>query len=410
LLALHRMTWNDLVEQLRAAAPEAWVRTAPAEEPAVDPLELLVALFRDFVEFCEPHECLVTALWVLATHVYDRFTVTPRLVLRSPTAACGKSTLMNLMLRTAARAEKFDFISVAAVYRIISERHPTMLFDEVDNLALALAQNGRLRAVFNSGHGCNGTGTLWDPRAGADRKFSTFCPLAMALPDTMGGLHRTLESRAITIFMQRADGSRPLRRLDINGSAPELDRINGQILRWAREVKLDLNPDMPNGMRFADNWRPLVSCADSLSLNYGLNYGAMVRKAIALMERSYRDADVKVQLLSDIRKVFNANRLTGLTRLTGKELLAKLHILEGSDWSEFSGVAGDQQLHKLRDTEMASMLRSFHIRPSNIWRRDDAGVRKSARGYKRSDFEAAWQMYCREDGTAAHPSNIRHLR
>jgi len=35
---------------------------------------------------------------------------------------------------------------------------------------------------------------------------------------------------------------------------------------------------------------------------------------------------------------------------------------------------------------------------------------KTAKGYRREQFEEAWRLYCAEDGTPAQPSNIRSLR
>jgi hypothetical protein len=143
--------------------------------------------------------------------------VTPRLALRSPVADCGKTTLIGVMSRLTARPAKFDSITTAALFRVIDQTHPTLLIDEADNLGLALQPNGRLRAVFNSGHR-NG-GTIANMERGSARKFSTFAPLALALPE-MRGLPRTLNSRSITITMERSQ--RKLRRFDINRVGGEL--------------------------------------------------------------------------------------------------------------------------------------------------------------------------------------------
>ena len=51
--------------------------------------------------------------------------------------------------------------------------------------------------------------------------------------------------------------------------------------------------------RMADNWRPLISIADSLG------WGEQAREAMIMFAREFQDADVKILLLGDIRKVFN---------------------------------------------------------------------------------------------------------
>ena len=69
--------------------------------------------------------------------------------------------------------------------RLIDRTHLTALLNEVHNLGLELRGNGRLRAVFNSGHAKGGIGSLME--GGKDREYSTFAPLALALPIALGG-------------------------------------------------------------------------------------------------------------------------------------------------------------------------------------------------------------------------------
>ena len=126
-----------------------------------------------------------------------------------------------------------------------------------------MTRHGRLRAVFNSGHRNGGIVAIQE--RGSTRRYSTFAPLALALPDTMVGLPRTLNSRSITIVMQRHAGQRELRRFDVGHPDPALDATYRQILLWRRDVELNSDPEMPAGMRnrFADNWRSLTSIADA---------------------------------------------------------------------------------------------------------------------------------------------------
>jgi hypothetical protein len=399
-LARHRKTWNDLADALCTASCEAWARDpSAADPPRVNPLALVLYLLSEYVAL-QPHQAIAVALWALHTHVYDRFMVTPRLVLRSPTADAGKTTLLDILSRLVSRPEKFDAITTAALYRVIDEKHPTLLIDEADNLGIALRPNGRLRALFNSGH--RAAGTLAIVERGELRRFSTFAPLALALPE-MRGLPRTLDSRAVSITMERS--TRGLKRFDANRPDLALDAAYLQIFMWRREVKLDPDPEMPAALarnRFSDNWRPLISIADAL------DYGEQAREAMALFAREYADADAKILLLADIRRVFDA---CGLDRLASKALLDALHAMDDAGWCEFRGARDDQQPHKLRPGELAAMLRDFDIKPRTIWPRAAGGKRgASAKGYTRRMFEAAWARYCADDGTAAHGNNIRSLR
>jgi hypothetical protein len=398
LLARHRKSWNDLVDVLCTASHEAWACDSPANDlPRVNPLKLVHYLLAEYVAL-QPHQYVAVALWILHTHIYDRFTVTPRQALCSPVADCGKTTLIDVMSRLTARPAKFDSITTAALYRVIDQTHPTLLIDEADNLGLALRPNGRLRAVFNSGHRSGGTIAIVE--GGSTRRFSTFAPLALALPE-MRGLPRTLNSRSISITMERSQ--RRLRPYGINHPDPALDVAYGRILLWQREVKLNPDPEMPAALRnrFADNWRPLIATADSLG------WGKQAREAMMVFAREYQDADAKILLLRDIRRVFDMSKAD---RLPSKTLLDALYGLDGGEsWSEFSGVRGEQQPHKLRSSELASMLRDFRIKSRVIWPANRTATSKSAKGYLRRHFEDAWSRYCSDDVTASHASNIKAL-
>jgi Protein of unknown function (DUF3631) len=178
-------------------------------------------------------------------------------------------------------------------------------------------------------------------------------------------------------------------------------RAYGQVLLWPREdlrcQPLNADPEMPAENRFADNWRPLVSVADSLG------YG--VQACEAMMKFAHEDADVRIVLLSDIRKAFDPHD----DRLPSTVLLSALHDMD-ADWNEFHGIRGDGNPHKLRASELASILREFRIRPHNIWPPNRTAESKSAKGYRRSQFEEIWRVYCADDGTTAHTRNIMRLR
>jgi hypothetical protein len=418
--AWHHKSWNDLVDQLYSLTPEPWVAISPGDmdsEPDPDLLSLLIGTLKEYVEL-KPCEYITVALWALHTHCYRDFMVTPRLVLRSPTPGCGKTVLMDILERLTARGIKYDSLTAAALLRLIDATRPTLMLDESDNLGIALQQNGTLKAILNAGHRAGGTRAIVVD--GEVRRFEVFTPVALALPDTSGGLTRTLDSRAITINMERAQHE--LKRFDINHSDGTLDRVYGQILIWRRAAKLDPDPRMPAGTlnRTADNWRVLLSVADSLG------HGKLARETMCEMAKLHRDADCKVELLSDIRTLFSdrlsdrsrneADRsrpvdLYAADRFPSKFLLDALHALDDSDWTEFCGVRGDEAPHRLRPSEMTSMLGAFGIRTRTIWPPEERTAEtKSVKGYQREQFEVTWNKYCGTPAQAAQGNNVRDLR
>jgi Protein of unknown function (DUF3631) len=113
---------------------------------------------------------------------------------------------------------------------------------------------------------------------------------------------------------------------------------------------------------------------------------------------------VKILLLSDIRKNFD---MRGVNCLPTKTLLEALNDVDEAEWSEFCGIRGDQPPHKLKETELARMLRDFAIRSRTIWPPNRTLKSKSFKGYRRSQFEKAWGQYCADGGTASRGNNIR---
>jgi hypothetical protein len=262
-------TWNDVPELLHdetRTSAYADPRDASASEPVdsnVTSLDLVHAMFEDHVAL-QPHEYVAATCWVAHTHVYDRFMVTPRLVLISPVRGCGKTTLLDVASHMVARPEKSDNITAAAIYHAVDEDRCTLLIDEADNLELSA--KGALRAVFNSGYRKGGSFSRF--MGGRRRRFSTFAPVAMA---SIGALTLPLMSRSIVIPMARHNEARSLKRFDKADTAT-LDLVYGHLFAWAKRITLNLDPEMPSELRgrLADNWRPLIAVADACSPAWGV--------------------------------------------------------------------------------------------------------------------------------------------
>ena len=78
--------------------------------------------------------------------------------------------------------------------------------------------------------------------------------------------------------------------------------------------------------------------------------------------------------------------------------------------ARFCAERGDRHPHKLRGGERAPMLREFGIRLRSIWPLNRTARSKSAKGYRRAQFEDVWRRYCADGDTAAHTSVIKSLR
>jgi hypothetical protein len=369
--------------------------------PHPDILSLVVHILKRHLHFVSEWQYVVIALWIVHTHVYRQFSITPRLVLESPVRDCGKTTLLRIVGRLGAKPRKIDDTTAASLFRIIDRHHPTVLLDEVDNSKLH--EDKTFRTVVNSGHSHDGAVSrfLNDEVV----LFSTFSPMVLA---AIGKLPMPLLSRSVVIFMERAPATANLIRFDELNADQMRDclTVYTEIANWARNCKLNTDPPMPAELRNrrGDNYRVLVAIADAC----GEAWSEIAREAIAALGRKYHDEDVGVVLLSDIRDIFNRQPSHPVAALASKVLIAALYETPDGRWSEWRGIKDDQQPRQLSQGELARLLRPFRIRPKSIWPSRRTAKTKSAKGYYRKDFEAAWASYL--DGTAARPSNITYLR
>src|SRR6516162_6698642 len=88
LLILHRKTWNDLVDLLCSPTSPSWAdATVSSPPPGFDANFLVIDLVHRLTEYyvaLTPTLRVAGTLWILHTHVYDQFQITPRLALLSP--------------------------------------------------------------------------------------------------------------------------------------------------------------------------------------------------------------------------------------------------------------------------------------------------------------------------------------
>jgi hypothetical protein len=230
-LRKHKLTWNDLSEILQTGSDDTDIQDDPDPTPGQQPgdtraLECVQYILQQYVDL-KPHEYLAVALWILHTHTFDHFMISPRLAITSPVRGCGKTTLLALIEALSARAERMDGVTPAAIFRMIDAWRHTLLIDEADNLDLKT--NGTLRAVINSGHRKGGkiTRVIQD----APKRFSTFAPMAIA---AIGVLPLPTMGRSIVIHMERTDGKREFKRLDGTETAEGSDLVitYRQIFQW----------------------------------------------------------------------------------------------------------------------------------------------------------------------------------
>lgn len=349
---------------------EPWDDAVTGEEL----IEEIIGSIRKYVVLPES-SCVAVSLWVIHTHCFEAFHITPILAILSPEKQCGKTTLLDVLLCLVNRPMPTSNITTSAVFRVIESSRPTLLIDEADTF---LRDNEELRGILNSGHRKGGQVVRTVGENLEVRSFSTYCPKSIAL---IGKLPDTLQDRSLSILLQRRSRDEVVDRFRSNRIS-ELEATIRKIARWAQdhiEALRIADPELPDFLynRAADNWSPVLAIADEI----GNGWGDKARKAAQEISQGNADdtGSIRTLLLADIKDIFEARRID---RLTSKDLVAALLEIEDRPWAEWKGKS-------LSTNQLANLLRSFGIASGTI--RPPSG--NTAKGYKRDQFLEAWKHY-----------------
>ena len=323
------------------------------------------------------HASTAVVLWVMFAWAHDAAVHSPILLVNSPEAECGKSTLLGLIKFIVPRGVVLVDISGAVLYRMIEKWHPTLIVDEADD---TFKTSPELRQVINSGW-TRGAGV---PRCHPDTHepefFETFGPKAIGLkglkvPDT------TL-TRSIIIDMQRklpGDTAASFAHID----DAELAEMRRKLSRFAQDYRPQDHaaPLLPAGFnnRLEANWNMLIAIGELCGV------GEKARQAADALSVRNDDASLGVELLRDIRDIF---RQRGIDRIRSEELVNKLVAQADRPWPEmpYSG-------KPITQSQLAKLLKGYGVRSKQV--RFDAVTLK---GYMLEDFDKAWRYIPAERG------------
>jgi Protein of unknown function (DUF3631) len=350
--------------------PEPW----PHPVDGATLLDQMAATVRRHVVLGET-EAAAVALWVLATHAFDAFSIFPRLFVTAPEKGCGKTTLLDVLSCLVARPLAASSIKAAALFRTIETAQPTLLLDEADAY---VRSDEDLRSVLDSGHSRRGSVIRCVGDDHEPRQFSTWAPVALA---AIGHLPGTIEDRSIRIGMRRRRPDEKVESLRLD-RAEHLERLACMAARWAADHAARLataDPAIPAGIvnRAADNWRPLLAVADLAGGGWPeRGRGA----AIGLSLNGEETVSAKVLLLADLRGLFDREPPNGV--LFTREILAALHQDETRPWPEWKNGK------PITDRQLAALLKEFKIVPRTVRRGAD-----TEKGYRFEWFEDIFARY-----------------
>ena len=317
-------------------------------------LDATVELVKRYVVFARHAQADAVALWIGHTWTYDAYDCTPYLAVQSPTRQSGKTRLMEVLRLLVREPLPAAGASLAALFRIVQEKHPTLLLDEADTIFRGRGGDPAaedLRGLLNAGYR---RGTSYLRVVGEGRKmrveaFDTYCPKAIA---SIGRLPDTVQDRAVVISLKRRAKFEPVAPFRFRRAKDEATAIVQCWESIAGDLELPDEASVPEELddRAADSWEPLLALADAA----GEEWGRRGRLAAVALSTSTEPEDdqLGIRLLADIRTVFDE---AGTSRLATASLIEALRGLEESPWA-------DHQQHGLKAESLARLLRPFDIR------------------------------------------------
>jgi Protein of unknown function (DUF3631) len=343
-------------------------------------LDRILAFIRRFIDLTV-EQARIVVVWIAHTHAIAAATTTPYLNVNSATKRSGKTRLLEVSELLVARPWLTGRVSAACLVRKVDQVRPTLLLDESD-----AAFNGEkeyaeaLRGILNTGFYSGGVASccVGSGAAITYKDFKTYCAKAIA---GIGHLPDTVADRSIPIRLIRKKPGETVERFRRRHAKPEADEIKLQLAEWISSIipRLhDAEPKLPDELsdRQQDGLEPLLAIADEA----GCDWPEALRRAATEIFRSQaaEDQNVGVQLLADIKSIFDADG----DKIASADLVAKLKEIETSPWADWAKGKG------LSQNALARLLKPFGIRPQTIRLED-----RTPKGYLREAFQDVFERY-----------------
>lgn len=375
------------LERLTSTANEAAVGTGelfpevtlwPDPVDGADLLEGLAGAIRRHV-VADPATIHAAALWAAFTWFVDVVNVAPIANITAPEKRCGKTVMLGVLARLACRPLAVSNIAPAALFRALELWTPTLLIDEVDAF---LAAHEEARGILNAGFTRD---TAFVIRCVGDdhlpTRFNVWGAKALC---GIGKIADTLADRSIPLRLRRKlPGERtvkirhadPAAFAELAGKLARFAIDNREAIRTARPAEVDGLNDRAN-----DCWEPLLAVAELA----GGNWPRLARIAAATLHGLEEDTpSIGAELLASIREAFDNRRAD---RLSTADLLEALAEDEEAPWAAWN------RGKPMTPHQLSKRLSEFGIKPTT----QRIGF-KTAKGYRREQFEEAFKRYLSAD-------------
>lgn len=326
------------------------------------------------------HGAVAAALWIINAWAYKEFNRCPLLLINAPERECGKTQLLKVVGMLVPRPIETANITMAALFRLVSNKEPTLLIDEADTF---MKEKNELAGIVNNGYERGGV-VLRVETVGKEFKE---CAYEVYGPKVMAGI--TLErhlpeptlSRGIQIPLSRKTRTDEVARLR-KADPAYFESLYSRINRFVKDHKESFAmgwDDMPEqlGDRQQDNWEPLLTIANCLGPSW---YAKACEAALFICKETSPPKSSGNQLLEDIRDVLSNYREQ---RIPSVELVGKLTANEDMDWRVYN------RGQPLSQRQLARFLSQYKIHSKTV----RMSAHSTPKGYEVRDFEDAFARY-----------------
>lgn len=354
-------------------------KVEPFPEP-IDPAKLLDDVACTILRFIvvDPEQADAAALWVAFTWFINEVEVAPLAIINAPEKACGKSQLLDVLGRMAARPLPAANSSTAFLFRAVEQWTPTILIDEADTF---IRDNDEIKGLINAGYTRANAfvgrvvGNDFEPKL-----FRVWGAKALAGIALERHLPDATMSRAIVFELRRKLPHESVTRLRhaeaglFEGIASKLARF---ALDYSQQVRL-AQPDLPDvlGDRAQDNWEPLLAIAGCAGPDW-------VRRATAaalkLSSSGKTSASTGNELLADIEGVFESK---GVFKISTADLIKALVDDDEKPWATYN------RGKPLSPRQLARQLAGYDIKSKTV----RFGY-STPKGFESSQFADAFARY-----------------
>ena len=330
------------------------------------------------------HDALAVVLWIINSWCPKLFARCPLLLINAPERECGKTQLLKVVEKLVSRPIETANISLAALFRLITNYSPTLLIDEADTF---MEGKSEMAGVVNKGYERGGVVLRVESSNRGDqieRAFEVFGPKAMAGIMLERHLPSATMSRGIQIPLKRKTKDDTVLRL--RAADPKVfASLRSRILKFVLENRDVLSKgweELPGELsdRQQDNWESLLAIANCFGEVW---YAKAVEAALQNCAETSPPKSSSNQLLEDIREVLDNYEEKYIPSV---DLLAKLNDDQDMDWSNYN------RGQPLTARQLARFMGAYGIKPKTV--RIKSG--QTPKGYEVREFEDAFVRYLPE--------------